>query len=324
VAPVTDTQAVERAPAPEPGGAAGEEVASSDRDARIAYASLTGMAICFGGTWVAADIAVETLPPFTIAAIRFGLASIVLWLGACALGMRLAPLRRSDLPLVLGLGLTAIAGYNYLFLTGLTLAPATDGSLIVPGLAPVATALLAAPVLGERLRRGTLAGLVLAIVGLLLVVNPPGGGASGERLLGDAMFLGGAVLWGIYSVLGRIAAMRFDPVSATLYGAVAGTIVLLPLAFAEGGASRVLHADLGGWLGIGYLAVFGTVGGFVGLHVGIRRIGASRAAAFALLVPVFGVSSSAWLLGEPLAPLTLVGGVVILAGLWLVERAGSH
>jgi drug/metabolite transporter (DMT)-like permease len=39
---------------------------------------------------------------------------------------------------------------------------------------------------------------------------------------------------------------------------------------------------------------------------------------------VFGVSSSAWLLGEPLAPLTLVGGAVILAGLWLVERAGSH
>jgi drug/metabolite transporter (DMT)-like permease len=238
--------------------------------------------------------------------------------------MRLAPVRRADLPLIVGLGLTAIAGYNYLFLTGLRLAPATDGSLIVPGLAPVATALLAAPILRERLRRGTVAGLVLAIAGLLLVVNPQGGGASGDRLLGDAMFLGGAVLWGIYSVLGRIAGGRFDPVSVTLYGAVAGTLVLLPLAFAEGGASRVAHADIGAWLGIGYLAVFGTVGGFVGLHVGIRRIGASRAAAFALLVPVFGVSSSAWLLGEALAPLTLVGGAVILAGLWLVERAGSH
>ena len=282
------------------------------------------MAICFGGTWVAADIAVESLPPFTIAAIRFGLASLVLWVGAHLLGMRLAPIRRADLALIAGLGLTAIAGYNYLFLTGLRLAPATDGSLIVPGLAPVATALLAAPILGERLRRGTLAGLVLAVVGLLLVVNPQGGTTSADRLVGDAMFLGGAVLWGIYSVLGRIAGVRFDPVSATLYGAVAGTLVLLPLALAEGGPSRLPHADIGAWLGIGYLAVFGTVAGFVGLHVGIRRIGAARASAFALLVPVFGVSSSAWLLGEPLAPLTLVGGGVILAGLWLVERAGSH
>ncbi len=315
---MTDT---ELAP-PEP--TAASDVAAATRDARIAYASLTGMAVCFGGTWVAADIAVETLPPFTIAAIRFGLASLLLWLGARALRMRLAPVRAADLPLIIGLGLTAIAGYNYLFLTGLTLAPATDGSLIVPGLAPVATALIAAPVLGERLRRGTIAGLVLAIVGLLLVVNPQGGNASADRLLGDAMFLGGAVLWGIYSVLGRIAGARFDPVSATLYGAVAGTLVLLPLALLEGGLSRVPHAAIGGWIGIGYLAVFGTVGGFVALHVGIRRIGASRAAAFALLVPVFGVSSSAWLLGEPLAPLTLVGGAVILAGLWLVERAGSH
>jgi drug/metabolite transporter (DMT)-like permease len=294
------------------------------RDVRIAYASLTAMAVCFGGTWVAADIAVETLPPFTIAAIRFGLASVLLWAGARILGMRLARVRRADLPLVIGLGLTAIAGYNYLFLTGLTLAPATDGSILVPGLAPMATALLAAPILGERLHRGTLIGLMLALLGLLLVVNPQGGGSSGDRLLGDAMFLGGAVLWGTYSVLSRIAGRRFDPLSTTLYGAVAGTVVLVPLALAEGGASRALHGDIGAWLGIGYLAVFGTVVGFSGLQVGIHRIGASRALAFTLLVPVFGVSSSAWLLGEPLTPLTLVGGAVILAGLWLVERAGPH
>jgi drug/metabolite transporter (DMT)-like permease len=323
VTPVTDAELAPPEAAP-PTEVPSRAAAPDARDERIAYPSLITMAVCFGGTWVAADVAVETLPPFTIAAIRFGLASLILWVGARGLGMRLAPVRRADLPLIVALGLTAIAGYNYLFLTGLRLAPATDGSLIVPGLAPVATALLAAPILGERLRRGTLAGLVLAIVGLLLVVNPQGAGASGDRLLGDAMFLGGALLWGIYSVLGRIAGTRFDAVSTTLYGAVAGTAVLLPLALAEGGPSRLPHGDIGAWLGIGYLAVFGTVGGFVALHVGIRRIGASRAAAFALLVPIFGVSSSAWLLGEPLAPLTLVGGAVILAGLWLVERAGSH
>lgn len=289
------------------------------RDTRVAYAALVGMAICFGGTWVAGKVAVDALPAFTIAATRFALASVLLYAGSRVLRVRLAPVTRRDLPLVFGLGLSAIAVYNVLFLTGLTLAPATDGAIMVPGIAPVATALLAAPLLGERLTRRRVMGLVLAIVGLVLVVNP-GGSLGTERFVGDLLFLAGAACWGLYSVLGRVASRRFDPVSATLYGAIAGTLVLLPFALAEGGVGELAAAGVTGWLGVGYLVVFGTIGGFVLLHVGIRRIGASRAAAFALLVPLVGVSSSAVLLGEALSPLTALGGLVILVGLWLVER----
>jgi len=293
------------------------------RHDRAAYAALVVTALSFGGTWVAASVAVDELPPFTIAAVRFGLAGLLLWAVARAAGVRLAPVTRRDLPLIAGLGLTAIAGYNFFFLTGLTLAPATDGSLIVPGISPVLTALLAAPILGEQLRRTTVGGLFLAIAGLVLVVNPQGG-TSPSRLLGDLCFLTGAVLWAGYNVLSRIGGTRFNSLSATLYGIVAGTIVLVPLALLEGGPSRLLQTDGAGWLGIGYLALVGSVVGFVLLQFGIRRIGASRAAAFTLLVPVVGVSTSAWLLAEPVGPLTALGGAVILAGLWLVERGGAR
>jgi len=306
-----------------PGVERATPAAVAPRHDRVAYAALVVTAICFGGTWVAASVAVDALPPFTIAAVRFALASSLLWAGARVAGFRLAPVRAADLPLIAGLGLTAVAGYNFLFLTGLSLAPATDGSLIVPGISPIVTALLAAPILGERLRRPMLAGMLLAIVGLLLVVNPQGG-TSGERLLGDLCFLGGAVLWGMYSVLSRIGGARFDSVSATLYGTLAGTVILVPPALLEGGVSRLAQAHAGAWLGIGYLAAFGTVVGFGLLQFGIRRLGASRAISFALLVPVVGVSSSAWLLAEPIGPFTVVGGAVILAGLWLVERSGSR
>ncbi len=316
---VASVSAPESVVAREPASARLEE----PRTDRVAYAALVVTATCFGGTWVAGSVAVDALPPFTIAAVRFALASVLLWAGARLGGRRLSSARMADLPLIAGLGLTAVAGYNFLFLTGLSLAPATDGSLIVPGLSPIVTALVAVPVLGERLRRATVAGLLLAIVGLVLVVNPQGG-TSGERLIGDLCFLGGAVLWGIYSVLSRIGGARFDSLSATLYGTAAGTVILLPLALLEGGISRLARADVGAWLGIGYLAVFGTVVGFVLLQFGIRRIGASRATAFALLVPVVGVSTSAWLLAEPIGPLTVVGAAIILSGLWLVERPGAH
>jgi drug/metabolite transporter (DMT)-like permease len=220
---------------------------------------------------------------------------------------------------VIGLGLTAVAGYNWLFLTGLTLAPASDGAIIVPGLAPVFTAVLAGAVLRERLGLRGLIGLAVAAIGLYLVVSPSGA-TDQQRLLGDALFVAGAALWGVYSVLARVASRRFNAVSATLYGTALGTAVLIPPALLEGGIGRLAAAPPGALAGMAYLAVFGTVAAFVLLNLGVARIGAARASAFALLVPVVGVLSSVAILGETLGPLTLIGGAIVIVGLWLIEH----
>jgi drug/metabolite transporter (DMT)-like permease len=291
----------------------------SDTTDRTAYLMLTAMAVCFGGTWVAGAVAVDAAPAFTIAAIRFGVASILLFAWARLARRPLSPLHASDWPLVIGLGLTAIAGYNWLFLTGLTLAPASDGAIIVPGLAPVFTLVLAGIFLHERLGLRAAIGLAVAAVGLFLVVNPSGTTDDG-RLLGDLLFIAGAVCWGVYSVLARIASRRFNAVSTTLYGTAIGTVILIPPALLEGGIEQVAAAPPEAVAGIAYLAVFGTVAAFVLLNLGVARIGAARASAFALLVPIVGVLSSVALLAESLGPLTLLGGLIVLIGLWLVEH----
>ena len=293
------------------------------RSDRAAYIALAAMAICFGGTWVPAAVAVDSVPPFTIAALRFGIASVLLYAWARLAGRPLSPIARSDWPMITGLAVTAVAGYNWLFLTALTMAPATDGAIIVPGLAPVFTALIAGAVLRESLGPRGFAGLAIAAVGLLLVVGP-GGEAGGTRLLGDALFLAGAALWGVYSVLARTASRRFNAVSTTLYGTALGTVILVPLALTESGASALLDAPLDALASIGYLAVFGTVAAFVLLNLGVARIGAARASAFALLVPIVGVLTSVAFLGEELGPLTVIGGVVVLVVLWLVEHRATH
>jgi drug/metabolite transporter (DMT)-like permease len=285
---------------------------------RTAYVLLTAMALCFGGTWVAGKVAVDEIPPATIATTRFALAAVLLFAWA---RVRSAPLHRpqlADVPLALALGLTAIAGYNLLFLYGLELAPASDGAIIVPGLAPVLTAAFAWAILGERINARAAAGFTLALAGLVLVVDPAGG-VDGERVAGAGLFFAGAACWGIYSILGKTATARFDPVTATLYGTVAGTLMLIPFSFAGRGWSRLADASPEAWASVLYLAVLGTVLAFVFFYEGVRRLGPSRAAAFALLVPIIGVLSSVLLLDENLAALTLGGGVLVLAGLWLVQ-----
>ncbi|HJP71009.1 MAG TPA: DMT family transporter [Candidatus Limnocylindria bacterium] len=296
---------------------------SVTRDERTAYLMLTGMALCFGGTWVAGAVAVDAAPPFTIAAIRFGVASLLLYAWARLTNRPLSRIQRADWGIIAGLGLTAIAGYNWLFLTGLTLAPASDGAIIVPGLAPVFTAVIAGAVLHERLGVRGFIGLAVAAFGLFLVVNPTGG-TTDHRLLGDLLFIAGAALWGVYSVIARVASRRFNAVSATLYGTAFGTVVLIPAAILEGGEASIATAPAGALLSIAYLTVFGTVLAFVFLNMGVARIGAARASAFALLVPIIGVLTSVALLDEKLGPLTLVGGIVVLIGLWLIEHRGQE
>lgn len=289
------------------------------RNRQTAYVLLTLTAISFGGTWVAGKVAVESIPPVTLATVRFALASVMLWVWARSKGATGRRFRLGDIPLALGMGLTAVAGYNMLFLNGLKLAPASDGAIIVPGLAPVLTAVLAVPLLGERIGRWGVAGMITALAGLLLVMNP-GREQSSSRLLGDLLFFAGAGCWAIYSIIGKTATARFDPVNATLYGTVTGTLVLLPFAIAEHGWVTLGSAPLVAWSGTLYLSIFGTVLAFVFFYEGLKRIGAARATAFAFLVPVFGVVSSVILLGEHLAAATVIGGALVLLGLWLVQR----
>lgn len=283
------------------------------------YVMLTFAALFWGGTWVTGKLAVAAIPPMTLAAARFTVATILLWGWARTKGVPGRRLVAADLPLVLAMGLTAIAVYNVLFLYGLLLAPASDGAIIVPGLAPILTVALAWPVLRERVSRWGAAGLITALAGLLLVMRPGGGGAP-SRLLGDLLFFLGAFCWAIYSVIGKAATARFTPLRATLYGSVAGTLMLLPFAIVERGWTRLVTSPPAAWLSVLYLAVFGTVLAFVFFYEGVSRVGAGRAASFAFLVPIFGVASSVVILGEDLAASTIAGGALVLLGLWLVQR----
>jgi drug/metabolite transporter (DMT)-like permease len=284
-------------------------------------AMLTATAFFFGGAMVAGKVAVAEVPPFTVAAARFAIAAVLLF----ALRLAWPSLNRGsarpgvrDLPIIAGLALSASAGYNILFLNGLRLAPATDASMIIPGLAPIVSTVLAAIVLRDRPTRTALIGLAIAAIGVLLVVDPSGS-IGANRITGDVLFVGCAILFGSYFLISRVAGARFSPISVSLYGAIGATIILVPLSVAEGGFPKLLAAGGPAWLAIGQISVLATVAAFVFLNEGMRRLGVSRSAAFALMIPVFGTLQAMLILGEHVAGTAAVGGLVVLTGVWLVQ-----
>jgi drug/metabolite transporter (DMT)-like permease len=272
----------------------------------------------FGATWVAAPWATAEVPPMTVACIRFATAAALLFAWCRVRGIPI-PLRRADLPLVLGVTATSVVGYNILFLYGVTLAPASHGAVIVPGLIPVFTLGLARAIYREAVLWRQAAGAAISLAGLALVVGPAFAGEP-DVILGDALYAVSALLWATYTILGRRVTKRFHVAAITCLSGGLGALAFLPLAlFDPVGFGALATASSQAWAGLAYLGSLGTAVGFVMFYLGVQRIGAARASAFSVLIPLFGVSMTVTILGEPFEPVSLIGAAIVIGGLWLTQ-----
>ena len=273
------------------------------------------VALAWSGSWITGKLALATAPPLEISAARFIIAAIVL--AAITLATRANLGRGNPWPVVVA-GVFGYCAYNAFVFVGLTMAPASDGALIVPTTIPVLTA-VAAWFVGERLTPMKVAGFAVASIGAALVIaaGQTADEISGRRVVGDVLMLFGAGCWAIYTVLGTIALRTRSPLAIVTIAAPIGALCLIPLGFFEKG-----YADVGGWnatvwLNVLYLALVGSVASFIAFYWLVRRVGAGVAAMTSYLVPVLTLAMAVVFLGDRPEPLQLVGGVVILAGVRL-------
>ena len=204
--------------------------------------------------------------------------------------------------------------------SGFAFAPAAHGSVLLPGGLPLWTSLLAVLVLGERLHRERVAGLVLIVGGGLLV-----GGASLLHALdgsgvwrGDLLFMGASMCWSVYSVLVRRHSL--DAVRATIaitvfafctYVPIYGALVLaqwLPSHLGQAGWPFVLFQMV--YQGVGTVAISGIT-----FTTMIRHYGPVRSTMITALVPGLSALSAALLLGEALPWNVLAGLALVSAGI---------
>ena len=269
-------------------------------------------ALAWSGSWITGKLAVGSAPPLEISTARFVIAAAVL--AVIAIGTRTRLGGGSLWPVVIA-GILGYCAYNAFVFVGLTMAPASDGALIVPTTIPVLTA-LAASFIGERLTPTKLAGFVLATIGAALVIaaGQTGDEISSRRLVGDLLMLLGASCWAVYTVLGTIALRTRSPIAIVTIAAPIGALCLIPLGFFEKGYADVPAWSTAVWLNVLYLALVGSVASFILFYWVVRRVGAGVAAMTSYLVPVVTLVMTVVFLGDRPQPLQLVGGVVILAG----------
>jgi len=270
------------------------------------------VASAWSGSWITGKLGVTGAPPLELSAVRFVIAAIAV--AAIAIATRTS----IDLGGIGPIALSALFGYvlyNAFVFVGLTMAPASDGALIVPTTIPVLTAVLATLV-GERLTPAKVVGFALASCGAALVIatGQSGGNLSVSRLQGDLLMLSGAVCWACYTVLGTITLRERSPLAVVTLAMPIGAALLLPLGLIEHGYRDVASWSTGVWLDILYLALIASVASFTAFYWIVRRVGAGIASLTSYFVPVLTLIMAVVFLGDRPEPLQLAGGLVILAG----------
>lgn len=268
----------------------------------------------WGSAFASSKLAVHEVPHEVAGFLRFLIGTVVL-----VVVLRLPRLDPRETTRVAGLGLVGVFGYNVLFFLGLSLAPAADGSVIVPMTAPVITVLVLT--VRDRVRpSGPRAlGLAAAVTGgVVFFVGIPSSG--GNRLLGDLVFLGAAACWACYTMLGAPILARLAAPTVTVYATAAGTVALG--LFAAPALPDVAWSDLGGefWLNQAYLGVLPTALAYVLYYRAVGQVGPATAATAMFLVPAFGLACAWVVLGETIEPIQAVGAGLMFVGAWLNTR----
>lgn len=288
------------------------------------YIKLVLVTLFWGGTFITGQITSKAISPALGAFGRFASASIFL---AAVLTLRMKKWPRPNakqLLLIIGAAATGIVSYNLLFFSGLKLIATNRASMII-ALNPVMIMSLATLFGVEKLNLKRLAGILIALVGVVVVLSR---GQLGELQSGmgrGELFIFGCVIsWGLFTLIGRQLVGELPPLVVITYASIAGSLgLLIP---AAGELPELLHAGWPVWLSVAYLGLFGTGLGFVWYYDGLRDIGATRSGIFINLVPVWATLLGAIFLHEEILPATLLGGVFIIAGVTVTNLAkpGAH
>jgi drug/metabolite transporter (DMT)-like permease len=293
-------------------------VATSDGE-RVALTAFLSYAVLAGGNAVCIRFSNRELAPLWGASLRFALAAALLL--AVMVLLRLAFPRGQALVGSLLYGLFNIgAGFGPIYY-GLVQVHAGLAQILL-ALVPLATLLLAVLWRQERLRAAAVMGTLLALTGVAVVSHSPL--QQDVPMLSVLAVVGGAICFAQALVLVR-RFPRVHPVTMNAIGMTAGAAVLLAASLVADEPILLPHRPET-WAAMAYLVVIGSVVVFLLYLVVLRYWAASRASYGFVIIPFVTVLLSAWLDNEPVGVALVLGGLLVLAGVYVgaLRAARAH
>jgi drug/metabolite transporter (DMT)-like permease len=288
------------------------------------YLKLLLTAIFWGGTFVAGRFVAQNVGPFSIAFLRFTIASILLLVITWIIEGTLPKLKKSQVIPIILLGIVGIFIYNVMFFKGLKIIEAGRASLVI-ATCPIFITIFSSVFLKEKIDLVKGLGIIISVCGAIIVISKgnisrifEGGLGLGELYIFCCVFS-----WVTYSLIGKVVMKDLSPLVSVSYSSAIGAIALLIPAFFEGLARNIVSQSALDWLCISYLGVFGTVIGFVWYYQGVERIGPTKAGLFINFVPISAILCAFFILKEPITLSLAIGAVLVISGVYLTNRTAK-
>jgi drug/metabolite transporter (DMT)-like permease len=275
--------------------------------------------LAWGATFAAIRVAVETVPPFLAAAIRFLVAGLLLY-GFVRLRGTARPTAREWRSLALLGTLVIFFDYSAYFWGERYVASGT--AAMIAGTIPLITGLLEMLVFRQRaFRWSALLTIALGFCGVTVLVS--GQVKGGQPLLPSLALVGGCVAWSLGMVLSRSIPLPSSRAVAAGAEMMIGGSLLLLLSAATGELRHIPHIGWRPAAAMIYLIFIGSLLAFTCFVWLLKHVSASKTASHAFVNPVVAVALGAGMLGEPITRTTLAGMALILLSVFCILRSGE-
>ena len=292
------------------------------RTSVLPYLLLSLTMLCWAGNWVVGRAVRGVMPPVALTFWRWSIAALLL---APFVLPRLRgkwPVLRQHWRVLVILGFTGVALFQFLIYFGLRLTTSVNGMLMNSAM-PLFILLIAWLVDRDTVTPRQLAGMIVSFTGILVILNH--GEVATLRHFsfnpGDLLILMGMPVWGIYSVTVRRVPRELDPLSLVFVVAVIGLAFLLPGYVIESMFFQSVQLSWPAVASVLYVACFASIVAYLGWNAGVVRIGPNRAGFTVHLLPAFGTVLAIIFLGEEVHLFHAVGIAAILSGVWLASSA---
>ncbi len=290
-----------------------------------ATAALMLAILIWASNSIMVKVILRELEPLTLTWLRFLLAALVYIPYAAATWRRAPGYTPREWALLVVAGVALVPAFSLTLYWALIYTTVANTAL-VRMTEPAWVLLLAALLLGERPTRRQLAGLALALTGtaaLLLLGRPPSGGGE-HHALGIGFMVANSLAWVVYILCFKTLLRRHRVTQVTTHAALAGTAALI-LATGPTHAGTIARETAAmsplGWTLVIAMALIVTIGANQLFSYGLQRMTAGAAATYSYLTPILAALLAWIFLGEPVTVDVVVCGVIIAAGVYLVNRA---
>ncbi|QQS36204.1 MAG: DMT family transporter [Ignavibacteriales bacterium] len=284
----------------------------------IKYWKPLSAVVFWGVSFIATKVALDELVPLSIIFLRLILGTIFLSVIAVRTKKSFAVNLKSHGGILL---LALIAVFHlWIQVTGLQYTSAANTGWII-GITPVFMALLGLLFLKEYLTPIKISGIIISFFGLLLLMSKGDFTSIGFiSNKGDFLVLGSAFTWSVYSLVNKKISVNYPPMMTILFLFLIMAIIISPFAISKNSVESVTQLSSTGWIAILFLGIFCSGIAYVFWAQSLKEMESAKVGAFLYFEPFVTVVASWVLLNEEITLLMIVAGIIITAGVILVNK----